>query len=377
VPGAPLVGRLMRILYGVQATGNGHLSRARAMATAFAARGADVHYLFSGREPSQLFAMQDFHDYRVHRGLSFVSEAGCVRYRKTLLSNHYLRFLQDVRALDVAHYDVILTDFEPITAWAGRLRGKPVISFGHQPAFDYAVPVADTNLASELVMRWFAPGQVRIGLHWARYSPLILPPLIHLSVQEGVRRAGKILVYLPFEDIATVQSLLKHFPAFDFHLYAPGLKAEDRGNLHLRPTSLSGFQADLRDCEGVICGAGFELASECLALGKRLLVKPQLRQMEQASNALALAELRLATCMPRLSHEVVETWLASNAFAPRVRYPDVASSLADWLLAGDYANESLARLGDDLWRGVTPDCAVPLRVRPAQRGAPSGAGWAA
>lgn len=364
----------MKILYGVQATGNGHLSRARAMASALAERGADVRYLFSGREPSQLFAMQDFGDYLVRRGLSFVNEAGRIRYRKTLRSNRYLRFLRDVQSLDLGDYDVIVTDFEPVTAWAGRLRGKTVVSLGHQPAFDYAVPVADQNLASELVMRWFAPGQVRIGLHWARYAPLILPPLIHLSTREGVRRAGKILVYLPFEDQAAVQSLLARLQGFDFHIYAPGLSFEDRGNLHLRPPSLSGFQADLQDCEGVICGAGFELASECLVLGKRLLVKPQQRQMEQASNALALAELRLATCMPRLSREAIEGWLSSNAFAPRVRYPDVASALADWLLAGDYARESLARLGDMLWRGVTPDCAVPLRAR---SGRLPNTGWAA
>lgn len=367
----------MKILYGVQGTGNGHLSRARAMATAFAQRGADVRYLFSGRESSQLFEMQEFGDYLQRTGLTFANEAGRIRYRKTLIANHYFRFLRDVRALNVEDYDVILSDFEPVTAWAGRLRDKTVVSLGHQPAFDYAVPVADQNLASELVMRWFAPGQVRVGLHWARYSPLILPPLIHLPVREGVRRAGKILVYLPFEDSVAVQSLLAQFPAFNFYLYAPGLCRQDRDNLHLRPTSLSGFQADLKDCEGVICGAGFELASECLALGKRLLVKPQQRQMEQASNALALRELRLATCMPRLSREVVEAWLKSNAFAPRVRYPDVASSLVDWVLQGDYANESLARLGDQLWRGVTPECAVPLRVRPSERGALSGTGWAA
>lgn len=344
------------------------------MASALAARGADVRYLFSGRDPSQLFAMQDFGDYLTRVGLSFVNEAGRVRYRKTLRANRYLRFARDVHALDLADYDVIVTDFEPVTAWAGRLRGKTVVSLGHQPAFDYAVPVAEQNLASELVMRWFAPGQVRIGLHWARYAPLILPPLIHLPARESVRRAGKILVYLPFEDQSTVQALLARFEGFHFHVYAPGLDVEDRGNLHLRPPSLAGFQADLQDCEGVICGAGFELASECLVLGKRLLVKPQQRQMEQASNALALAELRLATCMPRLSREAIEGWLASNAFAPRVRYPDVASALADWLLAGDYSAQSLARLGDLLWRGVTPDCAVPLRVRP---GTLSRAGWAA
>jgi uncharacterized protein (TIGR00661 family) len=361
----------VNILYGIQGTGNGHLSRARAMAEAFAARGASVRYLVSGRDPSQLFDMQAFGDFALRRGLSFVSEAGRVRYRKTLLANRYVGFLRDVRDLDVQRYDLILSDFEPVTAWAGTLRRRPVISFGHQPAFDHAVPVAGQNLVSELVMRWFAPGGVRVGLHWARYAPLILPPIVHLPEGSTLRRAGKILVYLPFEDSAQLLPLLARIDRADFHVYAPGLAHEDRGNLHLRPASVDGFHADLRDCEGVICGAGFELASECLVLGKRLLVKPQGRQMEQASNALALEELRLATPLPRLEREPIEAWLAGNAFAPRLHYPNVASALADWVLAGDHSRQSLARLADSLWQGVVPDCAVPLRARRAVREMPA------
>ncbi|MBP7664242.1 MAG: glycosyltransferase, partial [Shewanella sp.] len=39
----------MRILYGVQGTGNGHLSRARVMAKALMKQDIEVDFLFSGR----------------------------------------------------------------------------------------------------------------------------------------------------------------------------------------------------------------------------------------------------------------------------------------------------------------------------------------
>ena len=42
----------MRILYGVQGTGNGHITRARTMLPALQAAGIDVDFVFSGR-PSE------------------------------------------------------------------------------------------------------------------------------------------------------------------------------------------------------------------------------------------------------------------------------------------------------------------------------------
>ncbi len=48
----------MRILYGVQGTGNGHLSRARVVAKALAKHYIQVDYFFSGRQPEQFFDMQ-------------------------------------------------------------------------------------------------------------------------------------------------------------------------------------------------------------------------------------------------------------------------------------------------------------------------------
>jgi len=359
----------MRLLYGVQGTGNGHLSRARAMAAAFAQRGVAVDYLFSGRPRAGFFAMDCFGSFQWRRGLTFVNEHGRVRYLKTVLRNDYLGFLRDVRTLDVGRYDVILSDFEPVTAWAGRLRGKAVVSLGHQPAFDHAVPVAQRDLRTLLVMRLFAPGSVRVGMHWSSFGAPILPPLVVLDGAPAQRRRGKILVYLPFEDPAEVQALLRPFLAHEFFVYAPGSPKRDEGNLRLRPTSLEGFRRDLADCDGVISNAGFELASECLALGKRLLVKPQGRQMEQASNALALRQLGYGASMERLDARRIGDWLDSDAAPPRLHFPDVAGALADWLLAGDYRNETLAALSDRLWSAVHAE-RIGARVAAAGRPRP-------
>ena len=50
----------MKLLYGVQGTGNGHISRARMMAQHFADKNVDVQFLFSGRDPEHYFDMDIF-----------------------------------------------------------------------------------------------------------------------------------------------------------------------------------------------------------------------------------------------------------------------------------------------------------------------------
>ena len=50
----------MKILYGVQGTGQGHISRARAMARVLDRHGVEVTWLFSGRDRGALFDMDLF-----------------------------------------------------------------------------------------------------------------------------------------------------------------------------------------------------------------------------------------------------------------------------------------------------------------------------
>jgi uncharacterized protein (TIGR00661 family) len=279
-----------------------------------------------------------FDDFEWRRGLTFSTRAGHVQYWKTALRNDLIRFAKDVRALELARYDLVVTDFEPVTAWAAKLRGVKTVGIGHQYAFNHPIPRIGDDLLARTVMKYFAPASIGLGLHWHHFDQPILPPIIETPAEPEIVQSGKILVYLPFEEIRSVVRLLETFKAFQFHVYSTATIAHKPDHVHIRQLSRTGFQDDFRDCAGVICNAGFELASEALQMGKKLLVKPLRAQMEQLSNALALEQLQLGAVMPDLDAASVAFWL-KNGRANRVTYPNVAEAVAEWLVAGDWQVE--------------------------------------
>lgn len=84
----------MKILYGVQGTGNGHLTRSRIMAEHLNKSDLDVTYLISGRDKDELFGMESFGNFEHRAGLTFITEGGRIRkrkrYKKIILSNFLL-----------------------------------------------------------------------------------------------------------------------------------------------------------------------------------------------------------------------------------------------------------------------------------------------
>ena len=131
----------MKIFYGVQGTGNGHITRARAIAPKLKEAGADVTWLFTGRPTSSFFDMGIFGDYLWRTGLTFETKQGHVQYLKTALKNNILQFINDIRTLDLSAYDLVVTDFEPVTAWAAKLQGIKTVGIGHQYAFGHDIPM--------------------------------------------------------------------------------------------------------------------------------------------------------------------------------------------------------------------------------------------
>ena len=362
----------MRIFYGVQGTGQGHISRARAMAAALRAHGVEVTWLFSGRPREQLRDMQPFGDFLYREGLTFVTRAGRLRYLPTLTGNHPLQFLRDVRELDLRGHDAVVTDFEPVTAWAARRAGLPVIGIGHQYAFTGDTPTVPGHWLARAVLQQFAPVQRAVGLHWHPWAENILPPILDLPEQPAGASAADdhVIVYLPFEDQEQVSRLLQQFPRQRFHQYSPGLVEEQRGNVLHRPTSATRFKQDLARCAGVICNSGFELISECLQWGKPVLTRPLQGQMEQQSNALALQELGYASVMPELKRTHLGRWLERRPEPARLHFPDVAAHLAGWLATG--ATTPVERLAQTLWRECRgPDRLADTPLSHAQRHAPA------
>ncbi len=340
---------------GVQATGNGHITRARAMSVAFKARGVEVDYIFSGRDPSELFDMDMFGDYRCFKGLTFVTEAGSVKPIATVQKNSIRQLFRDMRELDLSAYDLVITDFEPISAWAARRQKVMSIAVGHQNAFDYGIPKKGSNPFVQLFMNYFSPAKVRLGLHWHHFGQPILPPIADTHRVADKVVDNKIVVYLGFEEPDQVIQWLTPFKDYEFYIYHSFPEAKEMGHIHLRPLSREGFQRDLSDCNGVISNAGFELASEAIHLGKKILAKPLKGQMEQISNALALEKLSLGMEMNSLDSDKLEQWL-KHFSAKQVVYPNVAEAIVDWIIRGDL--DDLDGLVSQLWQQVhSPDIA--------------------
>jgi len=339
----------MKIFYGVQGTGNGHITRARVMAKELYAAGFDVTFQFTGRPSDKYFDMEVFNGYQHREGLTFNTDKGQVNYLKTAAEAKPIRFIKDIKALDLSSFDLVISDFEPVTAWAAKKQNKKVLGIGHQYAFNHDIPRSGSDPIADLVMKNFAPADIGIGLHWHHFGQPILPPIIDTPEFPKSTQSNKIVVYLPFEDQHEVIKHLCPFENFQFHLYSPAPVVSKYEHIICHPLSRDGFQKDLYDCQGIISNAGFELASESLQLGKKILAKPLHAQMEQISNAAALKQLGYGHTMNDMDPEVIEQWL-HHPHAVRITYPNIARALVDWMKDG--MPGMTPEFIENIWEGV-------------------------
>lgn len=314
----------------------------------------EVTYLFSGRPREHYFDMEIFGNFLCRRGLTFQVRNGRISTFQTMLRNNLLSLLAEVRGLDLSPYDLVITDFEPVTAWAGRLQGKKVLGLGHQYAFQHDVPREGETLFSRFLMRKFAPADDALGLHWDSFGGIIVPPIVDPRLNQLAEQYGtdprKTIVYLPFENQREITTLLRQLPDYHFYQYSGDLSDDEIDNVSLRRANHGGFIRDLCSANAVICNAGFELVSESLQLGLEVLVKPLYGQPEQLSNAAALTALGLATRTEDINLESIESWLAGRQptrSRESIGYPDVAGALVNWIL--DEEPGELPELVARLW----------------------------
>ena len=348
----------MKILYGVQGTGNGHITRARAMAEELNLAGVEVDYVFSGRDPEDYFDMEVFGNYRTFEGLSFVARNGQLDLLATYRHAHFFQLYKDCKALDTRQYDLVITDYEPVVAWAAKQQGVTCLGFGHQYAFHHDIPRFKGNWVAQWIMRNFAPVSTQLGAHWHHFNKPILPPLVHVNENSNMPMSRNVLVYLPFENSEAVFEWLEAIPDYQFRLHCKDIEPGVYGHIEVFAFARESFQKNLGECESVLCNAGFELNSEALQLGRKILVKPLKKQIEQHSNALALEKLKLAQTCEELSSERIMEWLETSQ-PVQVSYPNVAKAVVAWLVSKEHT--SIESLCEGLWARTRTNHSVDFR----------------
>ncbi|MAF76016.1 MAG: glycosyl transferase [Idiomarinaceae bacterium] len=332
----------MRILFGVQGTGNGHLSRCHTLSRWLNHYSVDVDYLISGRAPSSLFDMSAFGEYQWRQGLSFATQNGRVDYFNTYRQNSFKQFWSDVKALDLSTYDLILTDYEPVSAWAARLAHKPCIGIGRQYAFKEPSLYSKLSLLQRGLIDYFAPASRWLGMHWQPLDNCI-PPIVREQQSETELSERHVLVYLPFENLEQVVDALIPLKSYQFSVFHPSIKQTDNLDApHILgfPPSREGFKCQFETAEYVLANAGFETTCEALQSDKQFAVKPLRGQFEQHWNSKLLADSQLAYVMHEISEDNVRAWLAGHQRAAlNCEWPNMADNIAQWIKSGAQENE--------------------------------------
>lgn len=283
----------MKILYAIQGTGNGHLARAAEIAPALSQL-ADVDFLLSGRSAELDFPFP--FEYNYH-GLSFVfGKRGGVDYIESLRHFKPLRYLKDMKSCPVENYDVIVNDFEPITAWAGRRKKVPIIALSHQASFfsdKVPLPKRRNKLFEYGMKHIVAPADDYVGLHYRKYDENVLPPIIRDELLNAiVSDKGHVTVYLPAFADSLLVNHFKKLPEFKWEVFTKKSKVVvEEGNVLLHPVDKKRYSQSLVHCHGLLTGGGFQATSEGLYLKKKLMVIPMFDQYEQKCNAAALEKM--------------------------------------------------------------------------------------
>ncbi len=282
----------MKIFYAIQATGNGHISRA-AQLYPFLQKYGEVDFFLSGNNSTLNFPFPV--KYR-SKGLSlYYSKCGDLEYKKILTNIHLFSVYKTAQSLPMRQYDVIINDFEFITALACKLQKTKSIQFGHQASFQSSnTPRPENkNIIGEIILKNYAKAQTYLGLHFQSYDDFIYPPIIknEFLVKDPVDK-GHITVYLPAYEEHCLLMAFKKLPDLHFHWFLPHVKqAYSDGNITYFPVDQSLFNESLLTCHGIITGGGFETPSEALYLGKQLMSIPINKHYEQMCNGAALKQM--------------------------------------------------------------------------------------
>ncbi|WP_374165017.1 glycosyltransferase family protein [Arcticibacter sp. MXS-1] len=331
-----------KILYAVQGTGNGHLSRAMEVVPCLERLG-EVDVLVSGIQGDLELPFPVAYKLR---GLSFIfGKSGGVNLWKTLVKANLRKLAKSINLLPVENYDLVINDFEPVSAWACYLKNKPCISLSHQAAVlsPLAPKPEHTDMIGRLVLNNYAPSTARYGFHFAKYGDQIFTPVIRRTVREQeVLDKGHYTVYLPSYDEDRLIKRLSIHRDIQWQVFCKhARKPRSIKNINVQPIDSEKFIRSMAHSSGVLCGAGFETPAEALFMKKKLLVIPMKNQFEQHLNAAALKSMGvpvIKSLKPKYE-DLISDWLENGSAVP-VDYPDQTQDIVNRVVEKHLAGSS-------------------------------------
>lgn len=318
---------MARIVYAASGDGYGHAVRAHSVAEGLLQRGHDVRFVcshraiqylgehFPGRVHEVLGLLTTYRDGRADIFDTVVRNTVKL-WRSARASNTSLkRMLQDYRP------DLVITDFEPFTAFWARRTGVPYISLDNQhllthcelehPA-GFTRDIFNAYLAIRLyyggAKRYLITSFIRAPI---RYHPTTLvDPVLRPQVYARKAERGDFLLAYKGAggDNVPMQRVLEENGRAPIRAYGFGVSGR-RGTTEFKPFCSEEFLRDLAGCSAVIASAGHSLVSECLYFEKPMLLVPIAQQYEQLLNAYHVEKLGAGMAVHRLTAAAIDEFV--------------------------------------------------------------------
>jgi uncharacterized protein (TIGR00661 family) len=332
----------MKIFYAIQATGNGHISRAMQLYP-YLQKFGEVDFFMSGSNASLAI---DLPVKFKSAGCSlYYSKCGGLDYWDIAKNIRPLQMYKDAAALPLKNYDVVINDFDSITALACKIQKVHSVQLGHQASFvsNLTPRPEKKSIMGELILKHYAPAPKNIGLHFEKYDSFIHPPIIKNEILfANPKNLNHITVYLPSFDKECLEKAFAKLPEQHFHWFLNTVKTiETIGNITYYPVNQEYFNESLINCQGIITGGGFETPAEAIYLRKKILSIPILKHYEQECNAAALKKMGVPVVYEIGSNFelIIENWLNTTVSIPEIEANNIPETLQ--FLFDTYHNPNL------------------------------------
>ncbi len=218
----------MKILYAIQGTGNGHLSRARDIIPILQQKG-ELDILVSGIQADVELPYPVKYKFK---GLSFIfGKKGGIDLLATYRKSNLRKLYTEIKSLAVEQYDLVLNDFEPVSAWACKLKNKQCIGLSHQAAVinKKSPRPKKSDPVGKSVLQNYAPVTAAYGFHFETYDGDIFTPVIRSEIRNS--KPGKnnhFTVYLPAYDDERIIQVLGEIDDINWEVFSKHSKKEYR-----------------------------------------------------------------------------------------------------------------------------------------------------
>ncbi|MCS6819162.1 MAG: hypothetical protein NZ522_04365 [Chitinophagales bacterium] len=327
----------MKILFGIQATGNGHISRSIELYNLLSQhRGIEkLDVLISGNNSNIDIPFPVQYQFK---GLTFsYGKGGRISLWGTFRKTSWWSFWKAIFSVPFKKYDLIISDFEPITLWGARIFRVSSVGLGNMysmqskkfPKMGWS---ARLTKYSTLLL---CPAKKKVAMHFHKFDDFVFNPIIRPEILNATPTDENfVLVYLiSYTDEELIQMFQELcLCKYRFILYSKvATHTYQNENVTVKPINSQTFTQDIIRCSGVITAGGFQTAAEALHLGKKLFVIPIRKQVEQIANAKILRQMGVFTSK-KPDPFLIKYWL-ENAVPLKIHYESELSEMMQYILS--------------------------------------------